>query len=111
MAGKTAWRQGDGRDDLVASEIGVALGSITGQTMKVAQGDGPLAGGPGDRNGRLKHGKRHAQVGRVGGDARFAGAEDGVHAIEAGYRRAAASGLALVAGGGNVIEVMAARAL
>src|SRR5205814_10036905 len=50
-------------------------------------------------------------VGRMRGDARVAGAENGVHARPAADRRAAAAGLALVAGGGEVPVVGAARSL
>ena len=50
------------------------------------------------------HGYRH--VGWVGSDAMIAGAEDGVNAVEAGEGSATRAGIALVAGFGDVIEVI-----
>ena len=67
--------------------------------------------GPGDMDLGVERGERHAHVGRMRGDAGFARAEDGVHAVEPGDRGAAAAGLALVAGRRGVVEVIAAGAL
>ena len=60
----------------------------------------------------LECGESDAHVGRMGGDALFAGPEDGVVAIDAFEGAAAAAGIAFVTGReGRVHEVRAARAL
>ena len=59
----------------------------------------------------FERGERHAHVGRMRRDAGFAGAEDRIDAVDALDRRAAAAGLAFVAGRRGVIEIEAARAL
>ena len=59
----------------------------------------------------VERGERDAHVGRMRRDARLAGAEDRVDAIDPFDRRAAAAGLAFVAWRGGVIEIEAARAL
>ena len=57
----------------------------------------------------LDHGverdQRHAEIGRVGGDAVLAPAEHGVQPVLAAARVAAGAGLALVAGAGGVVEI------
>ena len=77
-------------------------------------GDRRAAGGVGrrldlDLGVQRRHGDGHVR--RVDGDAGLAGAQDGVHAVVAAQRRAAAARLAFVAGHGDVIEIRAARAL
>ena len=70
-----------------------------------------LAGRPGDVDLGVQRRQRHAHVGRMGGDAGFAGAEDRVHPIEPGEGGATAARLALIARRRGVVEVIAARAL
>src|ERR1700688_5208336 len=55
------------------------------------------------------HGYRH--VGGVGSDAMIAGAEDCVNAVEAAEGCATRAGIALVAGFGDVVEVITTRSL
>ena len=68
---------------------------------------------PGSRHMHLciECGQRNAHVGRMRRNAGVAGAKDRVNAVDATNGRAAAAGLALVAGRRRVIEIGAARAL
>ncbi len=59
----------------------------------------------------LQHGKRHAHVRRMHGNAGLACAEDRVHAVETVDGRAAGARLALVAWRGEVVEIGTARPL
>ena len=81
------------------------------QKMEIGDGNVPLAVRAAHVHHGFQRGERDAHVGRMRGDARVAGAENGVHARPAADRRAAAAGLALVAGGGEVPVVGAARSL
>ena len=66
---------------------------------------------PVDVHRRVERGQRHAHIGRMRRDARLAGAEDRVHAVEPPNGRAAAAGLALIAGRRGVVKVVAPGAL
>ena len=79
--------------------------------MEIREGNGALAGRPRHMDLRLERGERDAHIGGMRGDAGLARAEDRVDAVEAVDRRAAAAGLALVAGRGRVVEIEAARPL
>ena len=92
-------------------EIAVALRRVAGQAMEIRERDYALAGRPGHMNPGLEGGQRHAHVGGMHRDAGLAGAEDGMHAVDAGNRGAAAAGLAFVAGRRGVVEIIAARPL
>jgi hypothetical protein len=111
VLGEALRRKLDRRDDLVGVQIGVALRRIAGQAVEIGKRHGALALGAGDVNSRRQRGERHAHIGRMGGDAGLARAEDGVHAVEAVAGRAAAAGGALVARRRRVVEVIAAGAL
>ena len=86
-------------------------GVSPGRRWKSANGMVRSPAGPGDMHRGVERGERHAHVGGMRRDAGLAGAEDRVDAVEAVDRRAAAAGLALVAGRRRVVEVGAARAL
>ena len=111
VAGKTRRRQFDRGDDFVRLQVGVDLRRVARQAVEIAERNHALAGGTGDAHLGIERGERHAHVGRMRGDAVFAGAEDGVNAVDAADRRAARAGLALVAGRHGVIEIGAARTL
>jgi len=110
-AGGAGRGQGDVRDQVARLEDGLTLRRVAGHEKEVADRDGPLALGALHVNDRLQRGERHVHVGRVGGDARLAGAEDGQRAVVAFDGRATRARLALVAGHGVVAEVHAAGAL
>ena len=112
MAGKAlrGWQR-DVLDQLVGLQRGVLLGVVAGQAVQVGKGNGAGAARRAHLHHRFQRGQRHAQVGRVRGNAVFAGAQDGVLARQGSTRRAAAAGLALVARHAHVVEVHAARAL
>jgi hypothetical protein len=76
-------RKLDRGDDFVMSKVSVSLGSFAGEAVKLGEGNRALAFRAGDVNRRLQHGKRHAHIRGMHGDARLAPAEDRVHAIEA----------------------------
>ena len=80
--------------------------------MKVGGRDLPLAVRTVKRDDGIERGERDGQIGRMRSDARLRAAEDGVHAVLAIDRRAAAAGIALVARRERQLaEVRAARAL
>ena len=91
----------------LVSSCGVSPGS----RWNSANADGARASRAHDMNLGLQRGERDAHVGRMRRDARLAGAEDRVDAIDPFDRRAAAAGLTFVARRSRVIEVEAARAL
>ena len=62
-------------------------------------------------NGRFQRRHGHVHVGRIGGDAVFAGPENGQPAIRAVDRRTTRAGLALVARHRRIAEIHAARPL
>ena len=102
----------DGGDEFVGLERGFDVRRAAGEKMEVVKGDGALALWAFDVDGGVERGEGYVHVGGVGGDALIACAEDGVDAVEAFEGRAAAAGVALVAGGeGGVHEVVAAGAL
>ncbi len=79
--------------------------------MEIGKGDGALTRRACHVHLGLECGERHAHVGGVRGDARLARAEDCVHAVEPVDGGAAAAGLTFIAGRGDVVEIVAARAL
>ena len=111
VPGKALGRQLDRGDDLVGTQIAVDLRRVAGQAVEVGEGDAALARRAGRQHARIKRGQRNAHVGRMRGDAMFAGAEDRVHAVDTADRRAAAARLALVAWRARVVEIEAARSL
>ena len=87
-------------------------GVSPGRRWNSANGIARSPPGPVDLDDGLERRQRHAHVGRVGGDAVLAGAEDRVDAVDAADAPGSrVPGLALVAGRGGVVEVVAARAL
>jgi hypothetical protein len=103
--------QPDGNDDLAVAHGVVALGVVAGQTVEIGEGNVAPAFRALDFDHGCEGGERHAHVRRVGGDAVFAGAEDGVDAVDAADRAAAGAGVALVAGRRGVVEIVAAGPL
>src|SRR6185312_17346946 len=97
VGGEALGRQLDRRDDLVRLQGGVDFRRVARQALEVGKGDAALAAGAGDQHARLERGERHAHVRRVCGDAMLARPQDGVHAVDAVDRRAAAARRALVA--------------
>ncbi len=85
----------------------VAFRMVAGQAMEISEWDSALAVRAGDMHGCRERRERHAHVGRVGGDAVLAGAEDGVDAVHPADGRAAAAGFAFVAGRAGVVKVIA----
>ena len=82
-----------------------------GQPMEIGKCYCALAGGTGDMHLGIQRRQRHAHIGRMGRNARFAGAEDRVHAVEPVAGGTAAAGLALIARRRRVVEIGATRAL
>jgi hypothetical protein len=111
VRGKALGRQFDRGDELVGAQVAVDLRRVAGQAVEVGEGDAALARRAARQHARIKRGQRNAHVGRMRGDAMFAGAEDRVHAVDAADRRAAAARLALVASRARVVEIEAARSL
>ena len=102
----------DGGDEFAGGEDGFSGGVVAVGDVELLEGD--FAFGADfvvDDGGCVEGGEGDAHVGGVGGDALVAGAEEGVHAVEAVDGRAAGAGLALVAGIGGVAEIGAAGAL
>src|SRR5215207_8498386 len=79
--------------------------------MELRKGNAPLSLWSGYPDDGLQRGEGYAHVGRVGGDAVLACAEDGQNTVLAINRRAAGPGLAFVARCAGIVEVVAARAL
>src|SRR5215211_4165532 len=79
--------------------------------MELREGNAALSIWSGYPDDGLQRGERHAHIGRVGGDAVLARAEDRQNAVLAINRRAAGPGLAFVARRAGVVEVVAACAL
>ena len=86
-------------------------GPVAGQSVEVGQRHAVFAVGVDVDDVGVERGHGDGHVGRVDGDAVLGGAEDGVVADVAADGRAAGAGGALVAGGGDVLEVDAAGAL
>ena len=86
-------------------------GRIRGRvtTRKTRGGDAPSV--PAASSNLRSTARRNGHVGRVGGDAMLALTQNGVDAVDPVDGGAAGPGLALVAGGRRVVEVVAAGAL
>ena len=97
--------QTDARDEFAALKNIVAVRRIPRQPMEIGKGDVPCAVGPYHFHRGVQRRERHAHVGGMDGNAFFADPEDGVHAGKAADGCAAAARLALVAGGGRVVEI------
>src|SRR4029453_5886319 len=104
-------RQLDRNNDLIMCEIGVELGRIPGEAMKIGEGNYAFALRTGHMDRGLQYGECHAHIRRMHGDAGLAPAEHRIHAVEAVDRAAACAGLALIARHARVIKVEAASAL
>ena len=104
-------RKLDGRDDLAGLQIGVALRRVAGQPMEIRKCDDPGAVRTGDMHFRLERRERDAHIGWMRCDAGLARTQNGVDAVDAVDRRAAAARRAFVAGRHRVVEVKAPRAL
>ena len=94
---KAPRRKFDRGHDLVVREVSVALRRVAGQPMEIGKRNCALPSRPCHMYLGFEGGERHTHVGGMRGDTSLAGAEDGVHAVEAVDGRAAAAGLALVA--------------
>ncbi len=103
--------EADGGDEFAGGEDGLALGGRAGEEVEVGERDFARAVRAFDLDDGVEGGEGDAEVGRVGGDAVLAPAEDGVEAVLAAERVAAGTGIALVAGAGGVVEIGAAGAL
>src|SRR5438876_8327137 len=102
----------DSDNQFVRLKICVAVGCVSGQTMKIAYRNLALTIRAPHAHDRFERGKRDAHVARVRGDAVFALAENGVNAVVAVDRAASASRLALIARRKcRIVKVVAARAL
>jgi hypothetical protein len=108
---EAALRQVHRDDDLAGGEVGVDLRLVARQPVEVRERDRPVALRPAHLHGGLQGGQRDAHVGGMGGDAVLARPEDRVDAGHPADRRAAGAGLALVAGRGRVVEIIAAGPL
>ncbi len=97
----------DAGDDLAALQRVVLFGSVAGQAVEIGKFDLPFTTRSGHLDDGVECGKGHAHVGRMGGDAGFARAQDCVDAVEAADGGTAAAGLALVARRRRVIEIVA----
>ena len=93
------------------SSTRLALRRVAGQAMERLERDLAPAAAALDLDHGVERHQRHAEIGRMGGDAVLAPAEHRVQAVLAAARVAAGAGLALVAGAGGVVEIGAARAL
>jgi hypothetical protein len=56
------WRQLHRSDQLAGRQFGFDVWRVAWQTMKVGEGNGPLAVRTGDLNGRVECGERDAHV-------------------------------------------------
>ena len=83
------------------------LWGIAGQQEEVVDSDGAFAAGPAGVHHRVQCDQCDRDVRWMSGDARVAGAEDGMPAVEPVHGRAAGAWLALVAWRGRVAEVAA----
>ena len=103
--------QFDRDNDFVRRQRGVDVRRVAGKLMKFVERDAALPSRPANVHNGIERGQRHAHVGRMHGDAAFAGAEYRVDAVQASARRTARAGLALVAGGAGIVKVIASGAL
>ena len=87
------------------------MGRVARQTMEIGECDRALAGGARHVNRGVQGRERDAHVGRMRRDAGLARAENGIDAVDAIDRRAAAAGLAFVTRRRDVIEIETPRAL
>jgi hypothetical protein len=101
----------NGCDDLPGLEIRIQMRFIARQTMKIFEAYLPLAPFIGDTYLGFQSRQRDAHVRGMDGDAVFAGAQNGMHAIVTVNRRATAAGFAFVAGSGQVVEIRTPGAL
>ena len=100
------------RDDEIAGlERAVPLGRVAGQAVQRLERDLAPAVPALDLDDGVERDQRHAEIGRMGGDAGLAPAEHGMQPVLAVAGIAARAGLALVAGAGGVVEIGAARPL
>ena len=103
--------QSDKGDEVARLKHVFPLRRVAGDQEELADGNVALALRALDVNGRFESGEGDVHVGGVGGDAVFAGAQDGEGAVVAFDGGAAGAGLALIAGHGIVAEIHAAGAL
>jgi len=73
----------------IAGKVGFDLRRISGEPMKIGQRDRTITFRAAHMNNGLKCRKRHAQIGRMHGNAGLAPTQNRVHAVEAAYRVAA----------------------
>src|SRR5699024_7622930 len=98
-------------DEVAVFQDGVVFGVVSGQAVQSGHGDSALSFGSEQTHFGAQCGQGHRHVGRVGGHALLGGAQHGVVTPVAVLGRTTTAGLALVTGGGGVLEVRTAGAL
>ena len=104
-------RQANGHDQFAGHQHALALRSGAGQQVEFFEPHLAPARLPLDFDHGVERGERHAEIGRMRGDAGLAPTQDSVQAVLAAARVAARTRLPLVAAARRVIEIGASRAL
>src|SRR5690606_14233183 len=91
--------------ELARGKIIVALGRITGETMKLIKGQAALASWTHHVDSGAQGRQRHAHIRRVYSDAVFAGAKNRMNAGHSADRAATGAWVPLIARRSEVVEV------
>ena len=113
MGGETGrlGRQAHRDDHLAGLQHALAFRRVARQAVKLFERDFPPPRSAFDLDDGVERDQRYAEIGRVGRDAALAPPQYGVKPVVAAAGVAARTGIALIAGAGDVVEVSAARPL
>src|SRR4030095_3558763 len=103
--GTSAWRgrrQRDVDDQVARLQNGLTLRRVSGKQMKIANGNAAFAFVLLNVNGRFERSQCHVHVGRIGGDAMFARAQNGEAPVYSRDRVDTRSGVTFVATRGGL---------